>query len=145
LVLSLRRADVVAYLERIGWPGSVDEVRRMIDRLDPHAARLMIHLDLGAEPAPIFAVQFHYPGRHPSWNRLFNALVDEGMSSPEKAAAALEWNGERELVLPGHQWPCTLFREMEVKAILRSTGEWEAKAYLGYAFEISLFGAANPC
>jgi hypothetical protein len=139
LVLTLPSSEVVAYLRGIGWAGNGEEVEDLIRTLHAGSPHVGIHLDVGDAVEPMLAIQFKFSRTDARWAPLFDALLERGACTLKKREAVLHWPGEEAVTLPGHRWPLRLRREIELKLVCRPQQAIEAKAYLGFAFEFTLF------
>lgn len=139
-VCSMRRGEVPAYLERIGWPGDAAEVREMLSTLSLYSNTLTFDLDVGEEVAPVLGLGHHEPRPGAATARVLDRLCAAGACTPEKAAALLGWPGREEVVVPGHAWPSVAERVFEMKIVWQPGQPLSAKGYLGLGAHFSLFG-----
>ncbi len=130
------------YLETIGWSGPLPVLQQLLGTtgIPPGvpASTVWFDLDLGAEVRPSIKLDYHFPVGDQRWVHLFEHLVSTGLSTKEKAAAAMGWPGFSSITLPGRRLACGFRRGLTVK-LCCAVGALEAKAYLDFACAFSLF------
>ena len=139
-VFDLPQGELLSYLDRIGWEGPRDELRKYIDAFRPHADFVGLHLDIGERIYPHIGVEPNFvagcwsrqPRREPRWYGQFDQLAEFGLLAPEKKQALLAWIGHHDLS-SGERNVLLLRGLSHVKIVLRSGAEPVAKAYFGIA------------
>ncbi|WP_224367798.1 hypothetical protein [Hyalangium versicolor] len=115
----------LTYLERIGWPGQLSEIKAQLGRMPELAERITLDIDVGESVGPKVGFEFFIdkpfgPSR-PFWETLLGYLVERGLARPEKASAALSWVGYTpQRNKPEDEWPEGLrraSRELGAKAM----------------------------
>jgi hypothetical protein len=139
LVLSISRDELPDYLRRIGWPGSMDALSNLLSSMFNLSSGLDVDLDISDTVLPTIGMSSYNPIGDPRWRRLLDTLVDQGVCSPAKREAALQWPGRSEVTLPGHKWPSELNRTLEVKVVYRKGEPLLAKVYLVFEYKLALF------
>lgn len=143
-------AEIVAYLDAVGWPGSHGEIRATLDGLAEHVDS--VHLDLSVSSAvePTIGLECVVQGgasARPRARAFLDRLVEQGQCLSAKAAGLFEWLGYSTEETDGARWPSHLVaaaRAMDadvvstfartlnhVKLGLGPDGPKGAKAYLG--------------
>jgi hypothetical protein len=140
LVHFMPKGELLGYLERIGWPGSMRDVGGTLAALYPHTSHVGFHLDVGEEVSPMIGMQVYHPGADPRWEHPLEWLCARGVCTADKRAAVLGWPGKEHLTLPHHRWPSIAYRTLEIKVVSRPDAPMEAKVYLGFGHNFSLFG-----
>jgi hypothetical protein len=141
-VFDIRPDAAPAYLERVGWKGPMDEVRRTLEALAPHADFMGLHLDvgeqlypqIGIEPGFVAAPWARQPHLEPRWHRQFEQLVSLGLCAPSKRDALLGWVGHQRYPADSRDAGLVLLRGLShLKVVLRAGTAPLAKAYFGIA------------
>jgi hypothetical protein len=129
------------YLATVGWPGPVDEVRRYLAALAPHADFVALHFDVGEAVFPSIGLEPGFtagpwarqPHLEPRWYDQLDQLVALGLCTDGKRAALLDWVGHRtcdDAALAGQ----VLLRGLShLKIAMRPDRPVVAKAYFGMA------------
>ncbi len=141
---------VTGYLNAVGWPGDVDKLQPMLEKLSPWFDSLALHLDVSDELSPGIGIECKFlkrrgPDREPLWHDFLDFLVESGLCLPRKRDALLAFPGYCPTDLDA--CPPSLKRladrlEMfyrsffvrtiyHVKLVYNEKSEWEAKGYLG--------------
>ncbi|WP_437535728.1 hypothetical protein WME79_15040 [Sorangium sp. So ce726] len=139
LVVAMAKADVPAYLARIGWPGALAELDELLESVVPFTSHVSFHLDVDAEVQPMLGLEISYPVVDVRWATVLDPLVALGACSPEKRDAVLGWPAEARS-WPGRGWPVRLRQGVMLKLVYRPGVPLEAKAYLGITPYVALFG-----
>ena len=96
---------VAGVLGRIGWPGPVQSVGRIISEYHPHIARVRVAVDvsrngvlgrLGLELLATPKSDLWFPGCR-AWTPLIRKLSQDGYCLPRKARGLLAWPGRNTL------------------------------------------------
>jgi len=144
LVLTLPRNEVLTYLQSIEWPGRLDEVRSLLERLHAESPMVGIQLDVGAVIGGALGLQFYFSGSDDRWTSLLDAMVDLGLCAPSKRGAVLSWPGKETVSLSSRAWPVRLRRELELKLVCRPGQPPLVKAYFGMGADFVLFAEPVP-
>jgi hypothetical protein len=139
IVQFMSKHDLPGYLDRIGWPGSMSDVRAILEGLYSHTSHVGFQLDVAEEVSPTIGLELHHPDGDPRSALALDWLCARGACTPEERAAALGWPGVERVVLPGHRWPSVAHRMLELKVVCRPGEPLSAKAYLDFDQELSLF------
>jgi hypothetical protein len=147
-VKGVRFEEVEPFLARCGWQGDFDAALPLLEAAS-RADRFTLALDLGAMLLPRLGLECFFddqPADDQSWPIALNALVEQGLCDPHKAAAFLKVPGD---VLPSdvQGWPISEIyqslvggqsrfstfarRAVHFKITLDAAGQREAKAYFG--------------
>lgn len=93
----LPKSEAIAYLRRVGWPGDLGLVSRLLADILPLVDEFGLALDVGEEMAPRLGLECYLfqsnPKREARWSQLLAYLVAVGHCSPEKQQALLAWPG----------------------------------------------------
>jgi len=88
---------ILPYLERIGWPGSVEELRSLLTPLLNLTDRIdMIDVDIGTSVFPQIGVECAFdrqPSAEPRWAPFLDHLVSLGLCTSRKRDGLLAWPG----------------------------------------------------
>lgn len=137
--------DIVPYLSRIGWPGSIDVLRGELERWRPLVNGIRVDLDVADAVQAGVGLECYWtePSRTVAF---FQQLVADGLCLPEKAGAALGWGGITHHRRYADAWPATLLASCpsdkssvflrwlhHVKIQIVGDGTKRAKAYLAVA------------
>ncbi len=118
LVVSYIKAeDIVPYLARIGWRGSLAAVGAVIQRHFQLPDVLLLDLDVGEEVAVRIGIEgmFSTPYfREPRWPVWLAELERDGLCLPEKRRALAAFNGWMDEVNHRDVWPDALLRASAV-------------------------------
>ncbi len=117
LVAEIPASRLEPFLDRIGWPGSIPAVLRLLSSMREVSERFMLMFDItatGALPRIGFEMYPKIPsmqGTHfrallasgftttrADWSALVGHLVDQGWCLPTKAEALLSWPGQYRLL-----------------------------------------------
>ncbi|MFQ5744411.1 MAG: hypothetical protein ACE5HV_12605, partial [Acidobacteriota bacterium] len=143
--------QLLSYLGRIGWPGTLRDVEAAIGLLPGFVTQLLVSLDVGAIVYPRVGLEY-FPGEQPAdgpqWAELLDALVEDGLCVPEKRDALLAWPGYVHPTECVERWPDSLIAESllrppdrfsvigrrlnHIKVVCREQRPLEAKAYFGF-------------
>ncbi len=146
----LAPAAMPGYLERIGWPGSIDSLRAHIDLLVRHTDAIGLDFSLrdgiGPEIGFELEIKSGAPGRQ-KLQRCLQALGELGLCREEKGDAILSWLGYSTEDGDPERWPQHLRKASEalgpevISTFLRNLNHIKvgflgdrftgAKAYLG--------------
>ena len=148
-LFDLPPGEVFAYLDRIGWEGSRDELGRYLEVFRPHADFLGLHLDVGEALYPHAGIEPNFnagcwtrqPQTEPRWHGQFEQLLELGLMTAGQQRALLEWTGHEKVSLGGRN--ALLLRGLShVKVVLRPGARPVAKVYFGIAHRLLDAGGA---
>ena len=146
---TLERA--IEYLGEVGWPGSGPDLRDVLGPVAEIVDYVCLDIDAGEAVHPKVGLECYFegniqPSREPRWGLLLDLLVANGLCTPEKREALLEYPGyadERRATVPWPEAPrrasrllggrslSTFVRSLHHVKISYQPGEpLEAKAYL---------------
>lgn len=146
-------AEVLPYLERIGWPGPRDRVAQALPGLAARCDYLWLDLDVDTTLAPKVGVEcvFHSGPAQAGWPAFFAYLAELGLCRADKGAAVLAYPGTLAADAAGAAWPAPLrevaavlgpigyrrlVREIHhVKLVFEADRPLEAKVYLAAYYE----------
>lgn len=150
-IKNLSGSRIVAYLERVGWPGPMDAIIPLVTQLSGLVDAMTVCLDVGARIYPTLGLECFLrdePGRTPDWAAFLGHLVQEELCTPEKRDALMAWTGEINPLSSPAPWPTSLLRDSllqtpnrfnilarrlnHVKVAYHPQRPLEAKAYLGF-------------
>ena len=135
--------DLMAFLERTGWPGRRSAVASMARRLEERGAfhNLSANFDIGPDGmSPVFGLSLYGSDEHPrggqywlnkpgSWTAAIDGLRDMGLAVPGKLSALAEWPCV-EAVL-GRAGAFVFVRGIHhFKLVMKGDGFEQAKAYI---------------
>ena len=111
----LESSDIPGYLAEIGWPSSVDQLQRLLDRVLPYLRYVAVDLDVTDSIAPrvglrCYPADYAEPGRQVRWEALLRSLVEWGLCTSEKCDAVLAFPGCIDERTAGSFWPASLHR-----------------------------------
>lgn len=93
----LPKSEAIPYLRRVGWPGDLAAVGRLLADVLPLVDEFGLALDVGQEMAPRLGLECYLfqpnPKREGRWADLLAYLVAANQCSPEKQQALLAWPG----------------------------------------------------
>jgi len=131
LYVSLPKPELGDYLRRIGWPGDVELVRRMVEEYFARAKTLFIDLTSAPELRPSLGLAWSQFHRRESGR--YEVRADWGRrsgGSRVKFEAARSWEGIFETSIRGERaW---IRKWLDLKLVLPEKGESFAKGYLGF-------------
>jgi hypothetical protein len=107
---------IVEYLERIGWPGSGDELRRGLDTLAPFVDAISLDLAVGETVFPQIGLECNVwdgPGGRAKVRALLDFLGTASVCVPEKKEALLRWLGYCTERSDRPRWPAYLLKASE--------------------------------
>jgi hypothetical protein len=145
---SVPRTQLLPYLERIGWSGSVTELTDILvtfcteDTVDD-----TMYIDLSIDDAvlPRLGIAFaqqqipNLSHKDPTRRALLEHCVHAGLCSSEKREAMLRWPGHLRVPFAGQGWPTTISKWLDIKLVYDVDSPLEAKGYLGFMPHFSLF------
>jgi hypothetical protein len=145
---SVPKDQLLAYLTRIGWPGSIPELTNILTTFcTPEIVdnNMYIDLTIGEAVMPKLGVAFsqqqieNLPHRDPTRQILLERCVQTGLCTSEKREALLAWPGSFRTMLRGETWPACFRKWLDVKIVYQPGRPLEAKGYLGFMPQFSLF------
>ncbi len=96
-VHGLSPEELADYLSASGWSGDTKALGATVSRITPWADELDVALDLSAigigAPIGLECYLRRGPAEEPRWNSLFDYLAANGLCTPEKTRALIEWPG----------------------------------------------------
>lgn len=133
LFVALPRAQVLAWLRAVGWPGDEARAARWLGRAVTTWETAYVQIELTAEgPTPYLAIESRQTTGSRSERRarseLLEWLVASGRVPRERARAALAWEGRRRV--NGSEE----VRSIHLKCAWNGSEEVEVKAYLGVCY-----------
>jgi hypothetical protein len=132
--------DFPRYLRDIGWPGSIQDTRRWLERfITPDTSDERIFFDLAFEERLTGSVGVvfsqpqlgHGENTDPTRRSLLERLVAERLCTPAKRDALLHWPGRTRVSHPETRQQARLHRWLDIKLSHHPDRSLEAKAYLG--------------
>ncbi|MFQ3612473.1 MAG: 2OG-Fe(II) oxygenase [Cyanobacteriota bacterium] len=147
--------QILAYLDSIGWPGSLSGLEQLLHQLEPTVDRIDLDLDVEGSIGPKLGLECYLmgqPARDPRWGKFLDTLVSMGLCLPQKREALLRYPGYvRERHFP-ETWPRPLqklsrllgpdcesvfYRGLHhIKVVYRGEQALEAKAYLAVSQQV---------
>lgn len=131
LYVSLPKADTLAYLRSLEWPGSPDALEAALETWYCGPQTVYLDLTVGERVEPRLGLalsQFHeveLSDFDPAWQQLPFDDVD-----PHKLAALRRWPEIREVTVDGARTWISCW--LDIKVVLDEDGRPEPKAYLGF-------------
>jgi hypothetical protein len=93
LIVKIRPGDLEGYLRRLGYPGPLSPLMRIVERFSC-LARLRYNIDIADAPLPGVGLEcFIAGGSACGWQSLLEELERRGLCLPSKTAALLGWPG----------------------------------------------------
>jgi hypothetical protein len=145
---SVPRTQLFSYLTRIGWPGPILELEDILATYcTPETVDHNIFIDISIEETvlPKLGIAFaqqqiaNLPSKDPTRKQLLDLCVHTGLCTSEKRDALLAWPGSFRAPFHGGQRPARFHKWLDVKFIYQPGQRLEAKAYLGFVPQFSLF------
>jgi hypothetical protein len=145
---SVPKDQLFAYLARIGWPGSAAELTDIVTMFcTPDIADADMFIDVTVEEAVTarlglaFAQQQidNLPCRDATRRILLERCVQTGLCTREKREALLTWPGGFRALFQDREQPARIQKWLDVKIVYQPGHPLEAKAYLGFMSQLSLF------
>jgi hypothetical protein len=90
--------EIITFLETMKWPGSSEELHTLLCTLSDFSGDIVLALDLGKGILPKVGIEISFaedkmPKGEPTWKGFLNYLVDEKLSTQNKADALLTYPG----------------------------------------------------
>ncbi|KYC43085.1 hypothetical protein WA1_13365 [Scytonema hofmannii PCC 7110] len=140
------------YLSQIGWTYSVQPLKKIIQLLADFVDAIVLNFDIGTSVFPKIGLECLLKTQNsrlePKWQLLLDCLVEQGLCTPEKRNAVLNWSGySDEKFYPelwsdglskassflGSKWFSICFRNLNhIKIAYHPNGHLEAKGYLAF-------------
>jgi hypothetical protein len=143
LIFIIRHDDAFRYLERVGWPGSVGELARRVEKFLGFHGEVALHVDAhpeGVEPQvgmEIYADEDAlYDGTGGDFGPLLDAAVEQSLCLPEIRDALNAWPGADTFPLPGGEALRAERKFHHVKVVSQPGLGLRAKAYTTAEFEV---------
>lgn len=97
------------YLAAIGWQDTTEQLSPLLSTLSDYveSARILA-IDVGAKVSPRIGLECyfsHQPKQEPRWQAFLDYLVEQGLCTPTKAAALLNWPGAVQASQGHPDWP----------------------------------------
>ncbi len=146
----IRPAEIPMYLERIGWPGSLERVRKLVKEIDPFVDGINADFSIGDDIDPVIGLEcvvLDGPEAKAKVTAFIDHLVAEGACLREKGDAIFEWLGYATEQSDPSRWPAHLLKGSEamgpdilstfartlnhIKIGFQPNGPLAAKVYLG--------------
>ncbi|AFZ53173.1 2OG-Fe(II) oxygenase [Cyanobacterium aponinum] len=148
-IRDISHTKVIEFLQKIGWIGSVNELKSLLNDLAQYCDRIDLDIDIGSEIAPKIGLECYLerqPSLNPKWQLFLEYLLEKGLVIPEKKDALLNYTGYiREKDYPelwpknlsklssliGSQYQRIFFKSLHhIKVVYQENKCLEAKAYL---------------
>ena len=145
---SVPKKHLIPYLDDIAWPGSGAELANILKAFcTPNTIDQNIYIDLtlGETVMPRIGIAFaqqqieNLPGQDPTRKALLDRCVKEGLCSPQKREALALWPGNFYAFFSGKTWPIRFHKWLDIKLVYQPDHPLEAKGYLGFMPQFSLF------
>lgn len=135
LVVRLEARTLPEQLAGLGWEGSRDELRALLETTFTTRAVHPVNLDLGSRIGRRIGLEFHHPTSpvaDPRWRRFLDTLTAGGACSPAQRGRIEAWP------LPSQREPrlAHVDRDLLVKVVYETGAALRAKAYLSFAVEL---------
>lgn len=149
VVRGLDLGEMFDYLERIGWQGSLDDLRASFAGLSDLVDFFWLCIDIDETIGPKIGVECYcrnYPHEETKWPRFLDYLVERGCCTPARYAALLRSPGSSPIESHDTIWPeslrqasqllaATAFTKMtreirHIKLVHQPQQALEAKVYL---------------
>lgn len=75
------------FYKKIGWIGSVNELKSLLNDLAQYCDRIDLDIDIGSEIAPKIGLECYLerqPSLNPKWQLFLEYLLEKGLVIPEK-------------------------------------------------------------
>src|SRR5262249_131859 len=145
---SVPRAHLLSYLNQIGWSGSVSDLTAVLTRFcvaETIDDFMYIDLSIDETVLPRLGIAFaqqqiqNLPGKDPTRRALLDRCVGAGLCSPENREELLLWPGSFHILPASEQWPIKIHKWLDIKLVYDPAAPLEAKGYLGFMPNFSLF------
>lgn len=132
------RDHLLDYLSRIGWPGSMVALEKIVTTFCSFMDEMRIGLTVGNNISSRLGLEFFSntstsPDQDSQRQILLSQLVEAELCTPEKRQALLNWSGFSSEIFSHQSWPTRLNRSWYVKLVYQDNYPLEAKGYLGFA------------
>ncbi|WP_462267597.1 prenyltransferase/squalene oxidase repeat-containing protein [Mucilaginibacter sp.] len=149
-IKKLAAAEVVPFLEAIGYQWLNSQLKDCIDFVYSYADRVTLCIDLGQSVYPGIGFECFWNAQPPKetyWQHFITELINRGLCEPAKAEAILNWDEDifpdKESRWPEHLWLESLYapehefiylkkKISHLKLSYHPGKQAEVKAYLGY-------------
>jgi hypothetical protein len=135
LVVRLEARTLPEVLTGLGWEGSCEELRALLDGTFITRAVHPVNLDLGSRIGPRIGLEFHHPTSPVAdarWRRFLDALVAAGPCSTAQRRRIEAWP----LASARDPTLAHVDRDLLVKVVYEAGAALRAKAYLSFAVEL---------
>ena len=142
------RDRLTDYLQKICWTGAIDDVNHILSAFCiPDIVGSTVYVDLTVDDAVLPKIGIAFSQQHVEWSSrhdpkrrfLLDQCVRSGLCTFEKREALLHWPGESLETFRHTDWPARLRRWLDIKIVSESGQPLEAKGYLGFMPQFSLF------
>ena len=142
LNITVPREQLIPYLQAVDWTGDFASLASLLTTYCVFPGRVKIQLTIGETIRPRIDLEFHCPGAlsdDTRWQALLASVVDAGLGASDKCDALQSWPGSLRGTFPGRRWPTRFQKWVDLKIIAHETASLEAKAYLGFMPNNSIF------
>jgi hypothetical protein len=143
---SIPKDKLSEYLTQLGWSGSLPELKRVVTSYGSFDERIRFDLTVSDTILPRLGFEIFARGSPQSalqQHHLVGLLITQGLCTPEKGEALLNWPGFSSESYRQQSWPTRLSRSWYAKIIYQPDQLLEAKCYLG--FRPSFFSPFTLC
>ena len=89
----LTSPQIVAYLNRVGWPGTLRSLTEFLESLHPVVERIDLDLDVDEDVSPKIGLECYLGTATTRINKFVECLVSEKLCTGPKAGAIASWPG----------------------------------------------------
>lgn len=104
-VRGISASQIIEYLERLGWQGSIPELEMLVNALAPLVQRIDLDLDVTDRVLPKVGLECYPIMTMPAIQRFLDFLVSSGLATAEKAQGLGRWGGMAHELLTPEVWP----------------------------------------
>jgi hypothetical protein len=147
--------QILTYLTRVGWPGSVQEFRHSLEPFSRMSDYVWLNVDVGVSVHPRIGLEFYFfrPAHADGaahWHTILDRMVHVGLCTPKKRDALLAYPGSSPVDVQSDLWPdhvgvvfnalrplglTGMLRDLHhLKFVYEPDGSIQAKAYLSAAY-----------
>jgi len=143
MILIMNHAEAFAYLEDIGWPGSITGLRQRIEPFLRFHDQVSLHVDVDSTGVlPQMGMEIYsdydamYRGRGGDCRPVLDAAVAEGICTPGLRDYLAKWPGEKTVVLPSGESMRVERMFHHIKVVTGPDLTLRAKAYTTAEYEV---------